>query len=396
MANLWYVGMILAVFASMAGTVGKQLIRLSEVQSRRQTKAALYGAKISMVVALALMTVIGPLIDMASYAFAPQSLIAPLGALDVVWNTLLAPFTLGESLNRWLILGCLLIAAGAVATSLVGTHEDASYSADEMKDIFIRWQVLAYLVIFSAFNCFSILVPMRLSAGPKDEKFVAGNKVRGLALGLTAGSIAGNMFCVKAFVELVQGSIKSNDVEVWSHWIPYVMLVGAIIFALSNLYFLTKGMKEYEALFMGSIFEGSLIFFACLSGGIVFKEFEVLKAYEFALYCAALFGIVGGIVAVAKGASHESGRTDVVITSKVLEACSSSSEGPQRQSSSKSDISGISVASSTHSTPSCRSPFRQCLPETLRDVQERAKSTAVTTPHGGSPATPLGKQSPPQ
>lgn len=110
---------------------------------------------------------------------------------------------------------------------------------------------------------------------------------------------------MKAFVELVQMSIKDRDGTAWLHWLPYCVLLGAVFFALSNFYFLTKGMKEYEALFMGSIFEGSLIFFACLSGGIVFKEFEVFAVWEFILYCLALFSIICGIFAVAKGSKPE-------------------------------------------------------------------------------------------
>ena len=74
-------------------------------------------------------TVVGPLIDVSAYSFAPQSLVAPFGGrrtadpggrveeggvffcvfslfcwscggLDVVWNALLAPFILKEKLTR--------------------------------------------------------------------------------------------------------------------------------------------------------------------------------------------------------------------------------------------------------------------------------------------------------
>lgn len=407
-ANLWYIGMILAIFASMAGTIGKQLIRFSEVQHIRRSQTGEFTSKLSMIIALVLMTVIGPLIDMGSYAFAPQSLIAPLGALDVVWNTLLAPFTLGESLNRLLVLGCVLIAAGAVATSLVGTHEDSTYTLKQMEDIFIRWQVLAYLLTLLVFISFNVCVPMRLSAAPKGEPWQPGNKIRGLAMGLTAGSIAGNMFCVKGFVEIVQASIKNKDGDMWLNWLPYAMFVGAIFFALSNLYFLSKGMKEYEALFMGSIFEGALIFFACLSGGIVFKEFEVLKAYEFAIYCAALLGIVGGIAAVAKGSGNNANAVHASHHSEAdkeppsapqdapdgldkataeLQASKSnpSLDAHQRTLSQASGNSGTSI----QSTPSCRSsPFRQAVPLTIRDVLQdhrKLSSSSLSIPNVVSP-----------
>jgi hypothetical protein len=238
---------------------------------------------------------------MASYAFAPQSLIAPLGALDVVWNTLLAPFTLGESLTPGLVSGCALIACGALATSLVGEHKDKKYTIDDMKDLFIRWEVLIYLSILALWVALHLSIPVQRSSAPVGEPWAPGDMIRGLSLGIVAGSIAGNMFCVKAFVELVQLSIADKDSSVWAHWMPYTMFAGAIFFALSNLYFLTKAMKEYEALFMGSIFEGSLIFMASLSGGIVFKEFYTFTIWEALIYGCALAGIILGILIVASG-----------------------------------------------------------------------------------------------
>lgn len=293
--------MILAIFASMAGTIGKQLLRLAELQKEKGTRVSLHAAKLSMVAALSLMTVIGPLIDMGSYAFAPQSMLAPLGALDIVWNTVLAPFTLGESLSYMLIGGCVLIAGGAVASSSVGGHEDKKYTLQDIQDLLFRWEVVIYLGALAGWIAFHMLVPMQWSAAPIGQPWEPGSKLRGLSLGIVAGSIAGNMFCVKAFVEIVQLSIADQDSTVWAHWLPYTVLVGALFFAFSNLYFLTKGMHEFEALFMGAVFEGTLIMAACLSGGIVFKEFDVFQPWEACIYVLALASICGGIFAIAKG-----------------------------------------------------------------------------------------------
>ena len=50
---------------------------------------------------------------MASYAFAPQSMLAPLGAVTLVVNLLLAPLMHGETL-RWRCFYTCLIVAGIV------------------------------------------------------------------------------------------------------------------------------------------------------------------------------------------------------------------------------------------------------------------------------------------
>ena len=47
--------------------------------------------------------------DISAYAFAAQSVIAPMAGMVVVWNVLLAPFTLGEVLCVFLrLVACVL------------------------------------------------------------------------------------------------------------------------------------------------------------------------------------------------------------------------------------------------------------------------------------------------
>lgn len=291
-------GIGLGVFASMTGTIGKQLLRFSELCKR---KGLTYPSKVAFGIGLALNTAVGPIVDMLSYMFAPQSLIAPLGGLDVVWNTLIAPCTLGEKLTPTVCFGAFLIAAGATCTSLFGNQDDKDYNLELVEKTFVRLSVLIYLLVLICWLAFNILFLQPRSKNPKGEPWETGDPIRGLSLGLTAGSIAGNMFCVKGFIELVQASIRDQDSSVWAHWLPYVLLVGAIAFAVTNLKFLTTAMREYEALFMGAVFEGSLIVCACISGIVVYKDLENLEVYQIIIYFVALLCIVVGIGVVAIG-----------------------------------------------------------------------------------------------
>ena len=93
LTGLWYVGIGLQVISSMCGTAGKTLVRLSTIHEKKHP----FFSKLLFRVGLLTNTIIGPLIDVSAYSFAPQSLVAPFGGLDVVWNALLAPFILKEA-----------------------------------------------------------------------------------------------------------------------------------------------------------------------------------------------------------------------------------------------------------------------------------------------------------
>lgn len=310
MANLSLVGIALGVLASMSGTTGKQLMRFSEVRRRADESKIPCEAKAALILGVLINTVVGPLIDMASYAFAPQSVIAPLGALDVVWNTMSAPFTLHEPLTGLVILGCALVFGGAVTTSLVGSHHDEEYTMAEMEELFIDLNVLFYFAGLAAWLAFNVLVLMQRSASPAGDPWTTGDPIRGLSLGMTAGCLSGNMVFVKAFAEIVQGSISQQSGEYWTHWLTYALLVGAVFFAVSNLYFLTKAMREYEALFMGAVFEGSLIITASVSGCIVFNELNTMEAWQIGVYWLALLCILAGVFVVARDAGRKSHGTE--------------------------------------------------------------------------------------
>eukprot|EP00746_Dinoflagellata_sp_MGD_P045824 gnl/MRDRNA2_/MRDRNA2_212547_c0_seq1.p1 gnl/MRDRNA2_/MRDRNA2_212547_c0~~gnl/MRDRNA2_/MRDRNA2_212547_c0_seq1.p1 ORF type:complete len:363 (-),score=72.50 gnl/MRDRNA2_/MRDRNA2_212547_c0_seq1:5-1093(-) len=259
---MWLIGVGLEIVSTLSGTAGKQLVRFSEVQHEKGNEAL---SKKALFIGLGLNTAFGPIVDMAAYAFAAQSLIAPFGGLDVVWNTLFAPFTLKEKLTKRRALGCFFIAAGAVGSAFFGSHAEVTYTVEKLQGLFFRQRVAVYTGCFLIWTILNIvfLIPRP-----------SGDLLRGLSLGMMGGTIAGNMFCVKATVELIKTSILSEPGEVWGHWLPYCVFAGAIFFAVSNVWFLTTGLREYEALFMVTVFEGSMIVANSLSGCIVLSELD--------------------------------------------------------------------------------------------------------------------------
>lgn len=275
---LWILGVFLEILSTLSGTAGKQLIRFSELLSKRAPATS----KTVFHVGLLINTIAGPILDMAAYSFAAQSLIAPFGGLDVVWNAALAPYFLKETLTRSRLIACGMIFAGTLASSAFASHHEEKYTIEMLEEKLVDTRVLIYLACLAVFVAFNILGPMRREKG---------DLMRGVALGVTAGVIAGNMWCVKAAVELIETSIWEQDGEIWLHWMPYAVLVGAAFFALSNLVFMTKGILEFEALFMVTIYEGSMIVSNCTSASIVLLELEGLESWRVLLW-AACVGIV--------------------------------------------------------------------------------------------------------
>ena len=136
----WPIGLLLDAVATLAGTGGKQLLR----------HAALTGKHRYYALGLILTAVIDPIFDVAAYTYAAQSIIAAAAGLVVVWNVLLAPYTLGEALTRERKLGSALIFAGTLLVGVSGSHAEVERTPAQYLSLFARPEACAYYASFAA------------------------------------------------------------------------------------------------------------------------------------------------------------------------------------------------------------------------------------------------------
>merc|ERR1712187_208810 len=95
---------------------------------------------------------------------------------------------------------------------------------------------------------------------------------------------------------------SSGDWSPWTHWLPYLVAVGAILVAVGNVPLMTKGLQEYEALFMVTLFEGCHITVACISGQAVLRELDMLAWPRYSAYCFSVIIILIGLVVIQTSA----------------------------------------------------------------------------------------------
>jgi multidrug transporter EmrE-like cation transporter len=110
------------------------------------------------------------------------------------------------------------------------------------------------------------------------------------------GMIGGNMWAIKCTAELLQTSINDGNMDSWTSFLPYAIAGCAIFCAMYSLTFLDKGLREYDALFMVPLFEGSVIVSGALSGMIVLDESSRIEQHEVALYIVGIFVVIFGII----------------------------------------------------------------------------------------------------
>ena len=241
--------------------------------------------------------IIDPAFDISAYSFAAQSIISPMAGMVVVWNVLLAPYTLGETLTRSRKLGALLIVLGTLFVGLFGNHNSVDRTVEEYLVLFSRPLALLYYFVFA---CISVVMGWYMRHG---SPFVAGFCGGGLG-----GLLAGNMFTTKAVVEMLKCVATADDPEAagcaynpFLTVFPYLFIAISLTLACVSLYLLAVGLKNFEALYMITVFEGFMIISGSISGNIVMNEKEGQPTLNLVIYTGAIGIILVGLHELLKG-----------------------------------------------------------------------------------------------
>lgn len=291
------IGVALEILATVAGTIGKQLLRYSKMLEGTQHKA---HASTALCVGMLTNVLAGPIIEVAAYGQAPQTLLAPLMGLDVLWNILLVPYTLGEIPSRTQFAGCCLLVGGAALTALTGPHTEEPYTLDVMRDRLLTDNALSYILAEVVVFTIGTLYMQRRPYG---------DKKRGLVLGCVAGGIGGNLFFMKAAASLISASWSGGLTYVFDVWTtdPLPLLVAASAMSVGGFsaVLLAKGMREFEATMMVATYEGAVVVSGCASGVSVLGELDHISPSRRTWYTVGVLIVVIGVICAQEGQEIE-------------------------------------------------------------------------------------------
>jgi magnesium transporter len=107
--------------------------------------------------------VLGSLFQIASL---PVVILAPLGAVSLLWNAFFARLLLGDVFSPYMIIGTLLIAGGAVLIAVFGIVPEPTHSLEDLLALFGRSTFVAYFSVLAAFVVVSLAI---VSTSPIDN-----------------------------------------------------------------------------------------------------------------------------------------------------------------------------------------------------------------------------------
>ncbi|KAI0275071.1 hypothetical protein BC834DRAFT_850873 [Gloeopeniophorella convolvens] len=301
--------------------------------------------------------ILGSLFQIASL---PVVILAPLGAVSLLWNAFFARFILGDVFSIWMVLGTLLIAGGAVLIATFGIVPEPTHSLEDLLVLFSRPAFIAYFCLlgFAVLVCLAIThvteysylrrlrkQPLTRSSSPLpiptgsttdlssertpllDRKrnpassaasvvSVASSVGRihvrpsrtplllSLSYASTSGILSGMcLIFAKSGVELLLLTIRGNN-QFW-RWQAWMLVLGLVVFALLQLWYMHKALILADPTIVCPSAFCSYNLSSIVNSLIYFDQVSLLPTSYLLLVIAGIIILLGGVWAVSFQAVNE-------------------------------------------------------------------------------------------
>jgi len=174
--------------------------------------------------------ILASLADVVALCFAPQSLVAPLGALTMVSNVIFAPLLLHERIGMRDLVATTIILSGSVVAVVFGAHDDLIYRIEALFSLFwaLPFGVYVALVACSIAGFLYFLGGLveaedRHRNGQGPELSITQRHWQRFAYPALAGTIgAQSVLFAKCSVELVLNTIRREG-NLFLHYQSYLV-----------------------------------------------------------------------------------------------------------------------------------------------------------------------------
>jgi len=215
--------------------------------------------------------ILGALLNFSSYGFAPQSTLASLESIQFVSNLFFGKLLLKKEITKRMYLGTFLTVGGTVLS--VSFSSKKAELVEVMDDLVELWKNLLWIGYLIFIFGFAICLHISWIIWKDQDGTQNAMAVVYAVFSALWGTLS--VVFAKLLAQLVE--FRANDVEIFSHWFTYVTLLSWLLLMSYWLYRLNSALGLYDPLFIIPLLQANFIFFAIVSGGIYFKEFNYMK-----------------------------------------------------------------------------------------------------------------------
>jgi len=253
----------------------------------------------------------GALLNFASYGFAPQSTLASLESIQFVSNLFFGWYLLDKKISQKMMFGTSLTVGGTVLAVLFSSKEAAEI--EDVEDLVQLWNNEFWLSYVFLLIVFAIVLQLgykqleRKKKQKEDELKGSSKELENIMAVIYAvfSALFGTLSVVFAKLLAKLLELQGAGGNVFAHWYTYVTILSWLFLMGFWLYRLNDALSLYNPLFIIPLLQANFIFFAIVSGGIYFQEFNYMIKLNWIGFVFGIFLMFVGIALLVPPKSPE-------------------------------------------------------------------------------------------
>ncbi|GLD93139.1 hypothetical protein PINS_up001731 [Pythium insidiosum] len=307
--GMWVAGFTISLVFSILNSIGINLQKLS--MSREEASEAKRGTFSQPLWVLGFgLVVLGSLLDFVAFGMAPQTLLAPLAALSLVWNMFIAPIFHKETVTRENIIATVIIFVGVTLTVIFAGHSTPAYELDDLIRLYKQPAMYAYMIFITLFLTGLLMFARHIERTHVYE----GGLYHIICYGGVAGTFGGqSVLLAKSTVELLKSAIwGSGGSAVLTRPAPYFIVFGLFLCLACQVHYLNGGLARFDALIVIPVYQSFWILMSVLGGIMYFEEYVSMTKMQMFMFTVGgtitILGIIFLLKTRREGGAGESGR----------------------------------------------------------------------------------------
>ncbi|XP_036317817.1 magnesium transporter NIPA2-like, partial [Rhagoletis pomonella] len=204
--------------------------------------------------------------NFAAYAFAPASLVTPLGALSVIISAVMASNYLNEKLNLLGKIGCVLCILGS---TIIVIHSPKEKEVENLEILFEKLQDPGFIFYVLCILGSTVYVALFIAA-----RYGHSNVAVYIYLCSGIGSLT--MMSCKALGLAIRDTINGtgNDFAIW---MPWFLICVTVTFIAIQMNYLNKALDVFNTGIVTPVYYVMFTSLVITASAILFKEFTHMR-----------------------------------------------------------------------------------------------------------------------
>lgn len=330
----FWIGVLAAIVGSMILAIGMNVQRLAHLKLQRRGLSSNFIFDRTWQLGL-IIFIFGNFGDAVALAFAPQSVVTPLGCFSLVANIISARLILGEQIGLQTGIGSGIIICGVLLIVYPSSNGVGQCDDEDLDTLIRRWDRPEFRAFAIAHGIGLVCVLMfvrRLermmfnaaattsieysSTNLNVEDSMQSQSVRSSHIGphllppneramlrlgypLLIGLVASwTVLLVKMAGTLVRTTFE-DGVGIWGRYESWVMVIGLFVSLPTQLTYLNRALARFEALFVVPALQCFWSLSSITMGALFFQEFDLYETWMYALFMTGVVVSLLGLVVIS-------------------------------------------------------------------------------------------------